>query len=153
MRTKGAFRKPHFSVREHMQGSASIMKQRMGFVPRKHDLKVRWVTERGGSKKVAADPVPAFLAKFGESIVSHLKQNGVVVTETAIVDWRPADNPAERQRILEITIATDPQVALKLWDEISQRLDQQICQSPPGVREQLLKGTCVSVNWVTGSRV
>ncbi|MBA7667344.1 hypothetical protein ES703_75431 [subsurface metagenome] len=77
-----------------------------------------------------------------------LKLKGIAITETRIRNWQAIEDTNWTQCILDITVKAKSHIALSIWDELSEELQQFINTQPEVFRPFLKDKLSLDVKWV-----
>ena len=68
-------------------------------------------------------------------------------------DWQSVEDPSWRQTVLDLHVAAKSDVALRLWDKLSEELDKFIQSEPEAIRTFLQDSLSLSVKWDSNADV
>ncbi len=77
-----------------------------------------------------------------------LKLKKIAVTETRIRNWQAIEDTNWKQCILDITVKAESSIALRVWDELTEELQQFINTQPDVIRPFLKDKLSLDVKWI-----
>ncbi len=84
-------------------------------------------------------------ANYAKEIL-NLKE--IVVTDTRIRKWQAIDDSNWKQYVLDITVKAESQLALNIWDELTEELQKFINTQPELIRPFIEDKLSLDVKWV-----
>ncbi len=88
------------------------------------------------------------LLDFNHYAKEIIKRKEITVTETRVRDWQAIEDSNWKQCILEITIKAESHIALRVWDELAEELQEFINKQPEIVRPFIEDKLSLDIKWV-----
>ena len=88
------------------------------------------------------------LSAFTSYAKEILKLKKIAITETRIRNWQAIEDTNWKQCILDITVKAESSIALGVWDELTEELQQFINTQPDIIRPFLRDKLSLDVKWI-----
>ncbi|MFC2073060.1 hypothetical protein ACFLUU_10290 [Chloroflexota bacterium] len=98
-------------------------------------------------EQLSWDRCKQVLFAFASYAKEILELKGITITETRIRNWQAIEDTNWKQCILDITVNTEPHIALRVWDELSAELQKFINTQPEVFRSFLEDKLSLNVKW------
>ncbi len=99
-------------------------------------------------EQLSWDECGQVLLSFTSYANELLKLKGIVITETRIRNWQAIDDTSWKQCILDLTVKAESHIALRIWDELTEELQNFINTQPEVIRPFLEDKLSLDVKWV-----
>jgi len=100
------------------------------------------------SEQLMWDKCRQVLFAFASHAKEIIKRKGIALTETRIRNWQSIEDISWKQCILDLTVKAEPHIALSIWDELTEELQQFINTQPGVIRPFLENNLSLDVKWV-----
>jgi hypothetical protein len=93
------------------------------------------------------------LRAFASRARAILESEGIELKGIKIRDWQSVEDPSFRQTVLDLRVAAKADVAVRVWDELSEELDIFLQSQPELIRTFLQDTLSISVDWDSDGNV